>query len=329
MDTRQVVARFEAERQALALMDHPNIAKVFDGGTTPSGRPYFVMEQVKGTPVSGSCGNNHLTIRQRLPLFVSVCQAVQHAHQKGIIHRDLNPFNVLVLPHNTIPVAKVIDFGIAPGAGADVDRQDAAHGRRPDDRCAAVRRLLARRASPRAAHRHGFLYTDSDGDGLFSTGQGTIADLGTLGGGTTEATAINAAGQVVGDSVTSKIARDGYPNTDAFLWTPAGANGTAGTMKDLGALPRASGVHQTAVALAVNDSATVVGWSYAGTGTRAAFVWTAKGGLKDLNGLITAKSGWASLEWASGVNNRGGSWARASTVPDNFGPSCWCRAAPC
>src|SRR5262249_27182013 len=91
MDTRQVVGRFEAERQALAIMDRPNIAKVFDGGATPSGRPYFVMELVKGVPITEFCDQNHLTPRQRLELFVPVCQAAQHAHQKGIIHRDLKP----------------------------------------------------------------------------------------------------------------------------------------------------------------------------------------------------------------------------------------------
>src|SRR6476469_4034067 len=110
MDTRQVVARFEAERQALAIMDHPNIAKVYDGGVTPSGRPYFVMELVKGVPVTEFCDQNHLSPRQRLELFVQVCQAVQHAHQKGIIHRDLKPSNVLVSRHDTTPVVKVIDF---------------------------------------------------------------------------------------------------------------------------------------------------------------------------------------------------------------------------
>ena len=96
MDSRQVVARFEAERQALAIMDHPNIAKVFDGGATSSGRPYFVMELVKGVPITKYCDEHHLTPRERLELFVPVCQAVQHAHQKGIIHRDIKPSNVLV-----------------------------------------------------------------------------------------------------------------------------------------------------------------------------------------------------------------------------------------
>jgi WD40 repeat protein/serine/threonine protein kinase len=120
MDTRQVVARFEAERQALALMDHPNIAHVFDGGATPSGRPYFVMELVKGVPITDFCDQHHLTPRQRLELFVSVCAAVQHAHQKGIIHRDLKPSNVLVTLHDTTPVVKVIDFGVAKALGQEL-----------------------------------------------------------------------------------------------------------------------------------------------------------------------------------------------------------------
>jgi WD40 repeat protein/serine/threonine protein kinase len=117
MDTRQVVVRFEAERQALALMDHPNIAKVHDGGSTDTGRPYFVMELVRGVPVTEFCDRNHLSVRQRLELFISVCQAVQHAHQKGVIHRDLKPSNVLVTLHDGVPVAKVIDFGVAKAMG--------------------------------------------------------------------------------------------------------------------------------------------------------------------------------------------------------------------
>src|SRR5262249_31248810 len=120
MDTRQVVARFEAERQALAIMDHPNIAKVFDGGATPSGRPYFVMELVKGVPLTLYCDQNHLTPRQRLELFIPVCQAVQHAHHKGIIHRDLKPSNILVTMHDTTPVLKVIDFGVAKALGQEL-----------------------------------------------------------------------------------------------------------------------------------------------------------------------------------------------------------------
>jgi WD40 repeat protein/serine/threonine protein kinase len=120
MDTRQVVARFEAERQALAIMDHPNIAKVHDAGTTDLGRPYFVMELVKGVPINDFCDENQLTPRQRLELFVTVCQAVQHAHQKGIIHRDLKPSNVLVTVHDTTPVVKVIDFGVAKALGQEL-----------------------------------------------------------------------------------------------------------------------------------------------------------------------------------------------------------------
>src|SRR5215831_3548971 len=120
MDTRQVVARFEAERQALAIMDHPHIAKVFDGGATPSGRPYFVMELVKGVPITEFCDQNQLTPRQRLELFIPICQAVQHAHQKGIIHRDLKPSNVMVSRHDTTPVVKVIDFGVAKALGQEL-----------------------------------------------------------------------------------------------------------------------------------------------------------------------------------------------------------------
>jgi WD40 repeat protein/serine/threonine protein kinase len=117
MDTRQVVARFEAERQALALMDHPNIAQVYDGGKTASGRPYFVMELVKGVPITVYCDQNQVAVRERLELFMHVCQAVQHAHQKGIIHRDLKPSNVLVLSQDGTPVVKVIDFGVAKAIG--------------------------------------------------------------------------------------------------------------------------------------------------------------------------------------------------------------------
>ncbi|MHC4743512.1 MAG: protein kinase domain-containing protein, partial [Planctomycetota bacterium] len=113
MDTRQVTARFEAERQALAMMDHPNIAKVFDAGATETGRPYFAMELVKGVTITASCDNNKLNTRQRLDLFIQVCNAVQHAHQKGIIHRDIKPSNVMVTLHDGKPVPKVIDFGIA------------------------------------------------------------------------------------------------------------------------------------------------------------------------------------------------------------------------
>ena len=117
MDTRQVIARFEAERQALALMDHPNIASVLDAGETASGRSYFAMELVKGVPITDYCDQNRLTTRERLALFTHVCHAVQHAHHKGIIHRDLKPSNVMVTLHDGAPVVKVIDFGIAKALG--------------------------------------------------------------------------------------------------------------------------------------------------------------------------------------------------------------------
>ena len=117
MDTRQVIARFEAERQALALMDHPNIAKVLDAGTTASGRPYFVMELVKGVPLTKYCDEHRLSPKARLELFVPICRAVQHAHQKGIIHRDLKPSNVLVALYDGQPVPKIIDFGVAKATG--------------------------------------------------------------------------------------------------------------------------------------------------------------------------------------------------------------------
>jgi WD40 repeat protein/serine/threonine protein kinase len=113
MDSAQVIARFEAERQALAMMDHPNIARVYDAGTTDSGRPYFVMELVQGVPITDYCDQKHLTPHERLELFVPVCQAIQHAHQKGVIHRDLKPTNVLVMISDGKPVPKVIDFGVA------------------------------------------------------------------------------------------------------------------------------------------------------------------------------------------------------------------------
>ena len=113
MDTKEVIARFEAERQALALMDHPNIARVFDGGATDAGRPFFVMELVRGVAITRYCDENRLSVEDRLRLFMTVCQAVQHAHQKGVIHRDLKPSNILVTLQDGAPVPKVIDFGIA------------------------------------------------------------------------------------------------------------------------------------------------------------------------------------------------------------------------
>ncbi|MBI4326300.1 MAG: protein kinase, partial [Chloroflexi bacterium] len=113
MDTKSVIARFEAERQALAVMDHPNIAKVLDAGATETGRPFFVMELVKGIKITEYCDQNNLPTRERLKLFAQVCQAIQHAHQKGIIHRDIKPSNILVTLYDGVPVPKVIDFGIA------------------------------------------------------------------------------------------------------------------------------------------------------------------------------------------------------------------------
>jgi eukaryotic-like serine/threonine-protein kinase len=120
MDTKQVIARFEAERQALALMDHPNIARVLDAGATETGRPYFVMEYIKGIPILEYCDQEKVDTRSRLELFTSVCHAIQHAHQKGIIHRDIKPSNVLVTLHDGVPVPKVIDFGIAKATSSEL-----------------------------------------------------------------------------------------------------------------------------------------------------------------------------------------------------------------
>ena len=123
MDTRQVVARFEAERQALALMDHPNIATVLDAGATETGRPYFVMEFVHGTKITEYCDQNKLTTAKRLDLFILVCRAIEHAHQKGIIHRDIKPSNILVTLNDGVPVPKVIDFGIAKATAGEFVRK--------------------------------------------------------------------------------------------------------------------------------------------------------------------------------------------------------------
>jgi serine/threonine protein kinase len=120
MDTRQVIARFEAERQALAMMDHPNIAKVLDAGATETGRPYFVMEYIKGVPIHEYCDTDKLDTKARLELFSTVCHAIQHAHQKGIIHRDIKPSNVLITMHDGVAVPKVIDFGIAKATSSEL-----------------------------------------------------------------------------------------------------------------------------------------------------------------------------------------------------------------
>src|SRR5688572_25464201 len=116
MDTKAVIARFEAERQALARMEHPNIARVLDAGATASGRPFFVMELVRGLKITDYCDQSNLSTEQRLNLFIKVCQAIQHAHQKGIIHRDIKPSNILITLHDGQPVPKVIGFGIAKAA---------------------------------------------------------------------------------------------------------------------------------------------------------------------------------------------------------------------
>ena len=130
MDTRQVLARFKAELQALSLMDHPNIARVLDAGATDSGRPYFVMELVRGVPITDYCDQNNLPVHERLDLFVQVCHAVQHAHQKGIIHRDIKPSNVLVTLNDGRPVPKVIDFGVAKAIEPAAHARDAVHALR-------------------------------------------------------------------------------------------------------------------------------------------------------------------------------------------------------
>ena len=138
MDTREVVARFEAERQALALMNHPNIAGVLDAGETESGRPYVVMELVKGVSITQFCDQNNLSTRERLDLFMQVCRAVQHAHQKGIIHRDLKPNNVMITLHDGKPVPKVIDFGVSKAIHQRLTGKNALYPVRPNGGYAAV-----------------------------------------------------------------------------------------------------------------------------------------------------------------------------------------------
>ena len=137
MDSRQVLARFGAERQALALMDHPQIAKVLDAGATESGRPYFVMELVKGVPITDYCDEHLLAPRARLELFIPVCRAIQHAHQKGVIHRDIKPSNVLITLVDGLPVPKVIDFGVE-GDRSAAHRADDLHPARGGGRDAGV-----------------------------------------------------------------------------------------------------------------------------------------------------------------------------------------------
>jgi serine/threonine protein kinase len=135
MDTGQVLARFAKERQALAMMDHPNIARIFDAGATPKGRPYFVMEYIEGVPITQYCDAKRMTIGERLQVFLSVCRAIQHAHEKGVIHRDLKPSNVLLTEQEGKPLAKVIDFGIAKAT----DLWAAHHAVRRDGGHSAIR----------------------------------------------------------------------------------------------------------------------------------------------------------------------------------------------
>ena len=153
MDTQEIIARFEAERQALAVMDHPSIAKVLDGGATESGRPYFVMELVNGMPITEYCDKVSLPTRERLKLFVSVCQAVQHAHQKGIIHRDLKPSNIMVTLYDGVPVPKIIDFGIAKALHQPLTEKSVFTRSRPDDGHAALHEPRAGR-NERPGRRH-------------------------------------------------------------------------------------------------------------------------------------------------------------------------------
>jgi serine/threonine protein kinase len=153
MDTREVVARFESERQALALMDHPTIAKVFDAGSTSQGAPYFVMEYVMGVPITANCDSHRLSTRERLELFMRVCEGVQHAHQKAVIHRDLKPSNILVTEVDGRAVPKIIDFGVAkaltqPGDDRPVRRREA--------RCKVYRAATPRYSRHRTSRRdHG------------------------------------------------------------------------------------------------------------------------------------------------------------------------------
>ena len=139
MDTSQVLSRFDNERQALAMMDHPNIAQIFDAGATTKGRPYFVMEYIEGAPITQYCDRQRMTTKERLALFLAVCRAVQHAHQKGVIHRDLKPSNVLVIEQDGAPMPKVIDFGIATATDKWAVERTLAHAVRPDSRDAGVR----------------------------------------------------------------------------------------------------------------------------------------------------------------------------------------------
>ena len=145
MDTAQVLARFHNERQALAMMDHPNIAQIFDAGATTKGRPYFVMEYIEGPAITQYCDRKRLATRERLALFLAVCHAIQHAHQKGLIHRDLKPSNVLVTEQVGAPIPKVIDFGIAKATDKWARREYLIYAVRPDRRNPGIRQSGAGR----------------------------------------------------------------------------------------------------------------------------------------------------------------------------------------
>ena len=145
MDSKQVVSRFEAERQALAMMDHPSIARVFDGGTTESGRPYFVMELVQGLPLTEYCDRYHLSLKERLELFVQVCLGVQHAHLKGVIHRDLKPSNIMVTLYDGGPCPQGDRFWNCQGNERPAQRCDVGDPVRPDDRDSALHESRAGR----------------------------------------------------------------------------------------------------------------------------------------------------------------------------------------
>ena len=164
MDTKQVLARFEAERQVLALMDHPGVARMFDAGTTDGGRPYFVMEYLPGAPVTEHCDRQRLSVTRRLNLFMKICDAVQHAHHKGVIHRDLKPSNILVTDANGDAVPKVIDFGVAKATDSELhDRADDLH------RVARPARGYSRVHEPGAGGPHGISDIDTRAD-VYSLG---------------------------------------------------------------------------------------------------------------------------------------------------------------
>ncbi len=153
MDSKNVIARFEAERQALSIMDHPNITKVFDAGVTEHGRPYFVMELITGSTITEYCDQRKLDLRERIELFFKVCNALQHAHQKGVIHRDIKPSNVMVTHREGVAIPKIIDFGIAKAMDRPTDGNDTLHKLWQHRRHARVHEPGTSR-DERPGHRH-------------------------------------------------------------------------------------------------------------------------------------------------------------------------------